>query len=175
MTMIVGLYDTGESAGNAVDDLIEAGFGRSGISLLLPDEDSAQLPSTLLDAPAYRDEGPHDTEVHATIDCGDAHPQSVWVTGPLATAMHGSAKAIAGPVLDALVSVGIGQMAAANVVDAVCAGAVLVAVTCEEKRVREARDILDGHAPINPRWQQRQNASSRANASGQHPAKASVA
>ena len=67
--------------------------------------------------------------------------------GPLAVSLRDSEAAIAeDSVAHALTAAGLRQTAARFFAEAIAHGAVVVAVHCEDARVRDARDILDIHA-----------------------------
>jgi hypothetical protein len=48
-------------------------------------------------------------------------------------------------VTHTLVSAGLNLPVARSFAEAICNGAVLVAVHCQERRIRDAREILDTH------------------------------
>jgi hypothetical protein len=50
-------------------------------------------------------------------------------------------------VPDVLCAAGLSRFAATYFNEAICDGGVLVAVHCEDHRIRDARDILDTHVP----------------------------
>jgi hypothetical protein len=72
----------------------------------------------------------------------------VLAGGPLATVLRQSSiEHPEGPVVRALTTAGLGLTSARYFADAIRNGAVLVAVHCEDRYVRDTRDILDAHAP----------------------------
>ena len=158
MTMVVGLYDSVQAAHGAVTDLIDAGFSRGAVSFLmrsgLPLDVLADAPANVLANAAVSVHSDRDDAVES--DDGKSH--RVLVAGPLAAAMRGEAYSHDNhdnqeTFLRALTTAGISRPAAFYFAEAICSGAILVAIHCEDKRIRDARDILDGHAPADPlRW-----------------------
>lgn len=149
MTMVVGMFDSLVEVQRTVADLIDAGYARNAISILVRDAH--------LDAPAMHE----DFELSASDDGQprSTGPQSVPAAvdvvktakvlagGPLATLLRQSSlEHPEGPVVRALTAAGLGLTSARYFADAICQGAVMVAVHCEDRSVRDTRDLLDAHA-----------------------------
>ena len=67
--------------------------------------------------------------------------------GPLATILRqSSGEHPEGPLVSALTSAGLGLMSARYFTEAICNGAVMIAINCEDRYVRDTRDLLDAHA-----------------------------
>jgi hypothetical protein len=133
MTMVVGTFKSLLGAQRAVTDLVTSGYGRATISILV--RQARQGDSPFEGAPAAG---------------GLAASGSSWrvlAGGPLATSLRDThADAAEASVARALITAGLGQAAARFFAEAIAHGAVVVAVHCEDARVRDARDILDVHA-----------------------------
>jgi hypothetical protein len=150
MTMVVGIFDSLVEVQRAVADLIDAGYARNTISILIRDGH--------LDTAGERRgfEEPANGENHqvATLDGAEAvvdvvKTAKVLAGGPLATVLRQSSlDHPEGPVVRALTSAGLGLTSARYFTEAICNGAVLVAVHCEDRYVRDTRDLLDAHATL---------------------------
>ncbi len=153
MPTIVGLYETLQAAQGAVSDLVEGGFARGAVSLVMPSELSFDVSAKSPACSRGNASVALASSANGVVDCGSLGTRSVLVAGPLATALpRGGGDPAQASVLRALSATEVGATAAHYFTEAVCAGAILVAVRCEDMRVRDARDILDGHAPPDPRW-----------------------
>ncbi len=130
MTMVVGMFKSLVGAQRAVSDLVASRYQRGAISVLVR---QARKEPPAAAAPGY-----------------DAHQHTPWrvlAGGPLAISLRGSEAAVAeDSVALALTAAGLRQTAARFFAEAIAHGAVVVAVHCEDARVRDARDILDIHA-----------------------------
>ena len=133
MTLVVGLYDTLQRAQGAVEDLIESGFPHGAVSVLLcgnsanPTDMAAGDGSVIVSASGRR--------------------RALIVAGPLAASFRAHRADGQDRVPDVLCAAGLSLFAATYFNEAICDGGVLVAVQCDEGLVRDARDILDTHAP----------------------------
>ena len=132
MTTVVAMFDDLCLAQRAVADLIGSGFSRNVISVIV-----------------RHFQGP--TESVAVNGDGREPPgPSVLAGGPLGEALRMTGHDETA-VADALKRAGLPPSAAVLFAEAVGAGAILVAVHCEEAAVRDARDILDIYATPEPR------------------------
>lgn len=139
MTTVVGLYSSLVDAQQTISELIDSGFDRRRVSFVMTSQrvvDTAGGDS----AGVAVDDGQD-----RSIVCASGERRPVVVAGPLS----GQASNPVGSewiVGDALRDAGLGPFAVSGIIEAVCAGAILVAVSCEDRRVRVARDILDSSA-----------------------------
>jgi hypothetical protein len=135
MTTVVSVFDDLCLAQRAVADLIGSGFSRDVISVIV-----------------RHFQGPNE---HAAVngDGRDPTGPSVLAGGPLSEALRATGHDESA-VADALKRAGLPPSAALLFAEAVGAGAILVAVHCEEAAVRDARDILDVYATPEPRLTQ---------------------
>ena len=130
MTMVVGMFRSLLCAQRAVTDLVASGYGRPTISVLVR-QGGTQESST----------------ADATVATGADPSWRVLAGGPLATSLGDThADAAESSVVRALTAAGLRATAARFFAQAIAHGAVVVAVHCEDARVRDARDILDIHA-----------------------------
>jgi len=144
MALVVGLYDSLPRAQHAVTDLIASGFPSGAVSILLR---RAGAPGGAFASPvagAALDE----PEIVST----SGRRLALLAAGPLARSLHRARQDAGyddgvGKVPDVLCAAGLSRFAATYFNEAICDGGVLVAVQCEERQVRDARDILDTHAP----------------------------
>ena len=135
MTLVVGLYDTLQRAQGAVDDLIASGFPHRAVSVLLSGCAASD------DGPAMGLAGP------SVIISASGRCLALIAAGPLAASLRLRREAGTGHVPEVLCAAGLTRFAATYFNEAICDGGVLVAVQCEDRLVRDARDILDTHAP----------------------------
>ena len=135
MTIVVGLYDTLQRAHSAVEDLLESGFAHGTVSVLLTGE------------PAAAASRAHGEAGGPVIVSASGRRLSLIVAGPLAASLSAHGVEGAGRVPDVLCAEGLSRFAATYFNEAICDGGVLVAVHCDEGLVRDARAILDTHAP----------------------------
>jgi len=135
MTIVVGLYDTLQRAQNAVEDLLESGFGRGAVSVLVSGDWAGAEPP-----PDAETSGP-------VIVSASGRRLALIVAGPLAASLRPQGVEGARRVTDVLCAAGLSRFAATYFNEAICDGGVLVAVHCDDGCVRDARDILDTHAP----------------------------
>jgi hypothetical protein len=142
--MVVGMFDSLVEVQRTVADLIDAGYARNTISIVVRDAH--------LDAPAVRQDfelstsdGDGSGSASASVDV--IKTAKVLAGGPLATVLRQSSlEHPEGPVVRALTAAGLGLTSARYFADAVCHGAVMIAVHCEDRYVRDTRDLLDAHA-----------------------------
>jgi len=147
MTMVVGLFDTLVTAQHAIASLMEAGYSRGGISVLI--RKGRELSSTCSPAESAG-EGDGDWE-HEAI--ASEHDASIGVVagGPLAKALRAVPDAdCESSMMRVLSAAGMAPTAASYFARAVRAGNILVSVNCEDSLVRDARDTLDDHASSTP-------------------------
>ena len=128
--MVVGLFDTLLRAQGAVEDLVGSGFPHGAVSVLLTGDD---------DLPAVFAGG--------VIVSASGRRRALIAAGPLAASLRDRREPGVGRVPDVLCAAGLSRFAATYFNEAICDGGVLVAVHCDEGLVRDARDILDTHAP----------------------------
>jgi hypothetical protein len=146
MALVVGLYDTLHRAQAAVVDLVDSGFPRRAVSMLLrgiePGSAFAHMPAGTLAG---------DGDAHEIVSASGRR-LALIAAGPLAESLE-RARSDAGyrdgegRVSAVLCAAGLSRFAATYFNEAICDGGVLVAVQCEDSRIRDARDILDTHAP----------------------------
>ena len=135
MTMVVRMFETLTDAQRAVYDLVESGYARNAISILVRD-------GLAHDVPPCDDPRQHGALARAT---------NVLAGGPLGHVLHQQTATGAHAVAQCLKSAGLQRSAAQFFADAICHGAILVAVHCDDGEVRFAREILDvHHAPQPP-------------------------
>lgn len=138
MTTVVGLYSSIVDAQQTIADLIDAGFDRQRISFVMGKERMVDAAGGTA-ASVVVDDGND-----RSITCASGERRQVLVAGPLASNVRsGPIPGSQWAVSEALRDAGLGPFAVSGLVEAICAGAVLVAVHCEDRRVRAARDILD--------------------------------
>ncbi len=138
MTTVVGLYPSLVDAQQTIADLIDARFERQRISLVMRKERFVEAAGGASASVVVDDGNEH------SITCASGERRRVLVAGPLAS--NGRSGPILGSewaVGEALRDAGLGPFAVSGLVEAICAGAILVAVHCEDRRLRAARDILD--------------------------------
>ena len=147
MALVVGLYDTLQRAQAAVGDLIDSGFPRGALSILLRGVDPPSAHGSRLAVPlAAAGDDAHE------IVSASGRRLALIAAGPLAVSLT-RARSDAGyhdgegRVSEVLCAAGLSRFAATYFNEAICDGGVLVAVQCEVRRIRDARDILDTHAP----------------------------
>jgi hypothetical protein len=136
MTMVVQMFDTLTEAQRAVSQLVESGCARNAISILVRD--------ALAHTHYTREAGQHGPLARAT---------NIIAGGPLGEALHRTSECV-GPraVIQCLKTAGLKPSAADFFADAICHGAILVAVHCSDRDVRSAREILDTHRPADTAW-----------------------
>lgn len=138
MTTVVGLYPSLVDAQQTIADLIDAGFERPQISFVMGKERIVDAANGRA-ASVVVDDGND-----FSITCPSGEQRRVLVAGPLAlTGPTGPLLGSEWAVSEALRDAGLGPFAVSGLVEAICAGAILVAVRCEDRRIRAARDILD--------------------------------
>jgi len=131
--MVVGLFETLPRAHGAVEDLVGSGFPHGAVSVLLTGELAED------DLPPVFAGG--------VIVSASGRRRALIAAGPLAASLRDGHEPGAGRVPEVLCAAGVSRFAAAYFNEAICDGGVLVAVHCDERHVRDARDILDAHAP----------------------------
>ena len=141
MTMVVRIFDTLTDAQRAVSDLMDSGYARNAISILVRDALSHALP---------RPEDPHQLGALARAT-------NIIAGGPLGDVLHSGRESVGpGAVTQCLETAGLQGSAAQFFADAICHGSILVAVHCDDGDVRYAREILDVyHANIDASHQSR--------------------
>ena len=142
MTMVVQIFDTLTDAQRAVSDLVESGYSRNTISVLVRDRLAGRVPHC---------DDPHE---HGAL----ARATNIIAGGPLGHVLHRDAQAVGRrAVTQCLRSAGLKVSAAQFLADAICDGAILVAVHCDDGAVRYAHEILHVHVPATgraqPTWQ----------------------
>ena len=128
--MVVGLFDSLPRAQGAVEDLVGSGFPHGAVSVLLTGDDD--LP------PVF---------AGGVIVSATGRRRALIAAGPLATSLRDGREPGVSRVPDALCAAGLSRFSAAYFNEAICDGGVLVAVHCDDGLARDARDILDTHAP----------------------------
>ena len=148
MTMVVGMFDSLVEVQRAVADLIDAGYARNTISILVRDSHPDALGTRQDCQPSIDETHPALSEARGAESPVDVVKMAkVLAGGPLATILRQSSiEHPEGPVVRALTAAGLGLTSARYFADAIRNGAVLVAVHCEDRYVRDTRDLLDAHA-----------------------------
>jgi hypothetical protein len=140
--MVVGLFDSLVSAQHAVASLMEAGYSRAGISILIRKGNGTTGGDSRSESADDGDEG----WTPDSVVCDD-ETIGVVAGGPLAKALHSTPDAdCESSMTRVLCAAGMAPAAASYFARAVRAGNILVSVNCEDSLVRDARDILDDHA-----------------------------
>jgi len=132
--MVVGMFESLVGAQRAVADLVDSGYRRNAISVLV------RHPPGGVQALGSRvgEQGPL---ARATES---ARAMDILGGGPLGAALHTDvADATETTVIATLANAGLDASAASFLAAAICNGAILVAVHCPQGEVRDARDILD--------------------------------
>ena len=130
MTMVVRMFETLTDAQRAVSELVESGYARNAISILVRDALGHARPRND-DTP---DQGPL------------ARATNIIAGGPLGVELHRDGRAVGeSAVAHCLKTAGLQLPAARFFADAICNGAILVAVHCVDSEVGYARDTLDVH------------------------------
>ena len=127
MTTVVSAFNDLCQAQRAVADLMTSGFAKNAISVII-----------------RRLQGSGES-VALNSDGRDPPERSILAGGPLGEALRTTSHDESA-VADALKRAGLPPSASRLFAEAVGAGAILVAVHCEEAAVRDARDILDIYA-----------------------------
>lgn len=136
MTMVVGVFDELTKAQHAVADLMGSGYARNSISVLVRNRCEPDA------------NGDQDDE-HGLLSrmTNSAVATRVLAGGPLGAALRNHADEPAEDVVaHTLAAAGLQPSAARFFAQAICNGAILVAVHCPDRRIRDARDILDAYA-----------------------------
>ena len=130
MTMVVRMFETLTDAQRAVSELVQSGYARNAISILVRDAIGHARPRTDV------------TPDHGPL----ARATNIIAGGPLGLELHRDGRAVGQhAVARCLKTAGLQLPAARFFADAICNGAILVAVHCLDSEVRDARDILDVH------------------------------
>ena len=162
MKTVVGLFDELSKARDVVDDLIDAGFDPSDVSLIAHDRDETY--ATYLDRDDEA-EGAAEGAVTGAVGGGVIGGLAgvllglgalaipgvgpVVAAGPIAAGLAGAGiGAAAGGLLGALVGWGIPEEEAEFYAEGVRRGGTLVAVKAPEHRVDEAVSIMNRHGPV---------------------------
>jgi hypothetical protein len=137
--MVVGTFESLVGAQRAVADLVDSGYRRNAISVLV-----RHAPGSLRAVGASVSE--QGALAHAT---DSAFAMGILAGGSLGVALRadkpGSTEKT---VMTTLANAGLNVTAARFFADAICNGAILVAVHCPECEVRDARDILDTYCDL---------------------------
>jgi hypothetical protein len=135
MTMVVGMFSSLLSTRRAVADLVVSGYAGSSISVVL----RSSVPA------ASNDEDDEQGALARVTNC--ISTVGVLAGGPLAALTRASAdEPTEDGVMHTLAAAGLPVAAARFFARAICNDAILVAVHCTERGVRDARDILDTYA-----------------------------
>jgi hypothetical protein len=137
MTMVVRMFSTLTDAQRAVSDLMQSGYARNAISILVRDALAHRMPRC-------QDPGEHGLLARAT---------NIIAGGPLGDALHRRHATVGQrAVTDCLETAGLQQSAARFFAEAICHGAIVVAVHCRDRDgdVACAREILDVHHAAGP-------------------------
>ena len=139
MTMVVGMFDSLVSAQHAIADLMTSGYARNSISVLVRNGGA-------------HDEDDEDDEEHGALAraANSISGNAVLAGGPLGAALRAedADESTEHAVAHTLASAGLQPAAAQFFADAICNGAILVAVHCPDRLVRDAREILDVYAYV---------------------------
>lgn len=122
VTLVIGLYDSLSRAQSAIDELIACGFSDEALSILVA-------------GPPCR--------AAADADGMTAARARLLAAGPLAKQLRMRDGVDGEQIPHVLRAAGLTPFAASCVTNAIVGGAVMVAVQCEERRMLDARDILD--------------------------------
>jgi hypothetical protein len=153
-TLITAVFDRHETAGEALERLVNHGFPRNSLSVLMAEEVKQLVKARAEQAPLHQasPETTHGAGVGAVIGATLAALAGVAlsatgiglvVAGPLAAALGaGALGATAGGFLGSLVGMGVHDDVAKTYVRDLLGGAVLVAVDCPPERADQARDQL---------------------------------
>ena len=138
MTMVVGMFESLSGAQRAVTDLVDSGYRRNAISVLVRHASNA-LPVL----------GTKEAQGALARATDSAHALGILAGGPLGVAL-GAEKthATESAVMATLANAGLNPAAARFFADAICHGAILVAVHCAERELRDAREILDTYSEV---------------------------
>ena len=131
MPMVVGIFESLANAQDAVADLLASGYSRNAIKVLVRDDEPR---SELGDHEASQLVRPANT-ASRTMQSRRPPSRRLFVDEPNAMAEQS--------VMTTLETAGLKPAAARFFADAICNGAVLVAVHCAAPRAWDARDILD--------------------------------
>lgn len=147
MTMVVGMFENLVSAQRAVADLMGSGYRRNAISVLVRHGRADSFP--------HLDGAEHERGALARATDKLAASE-VLAGGPLGVALRSDeSESTEYAVMHTLTNAGLQPAAARFFADAICNGAILVAVHCPECEVRDAREILDIYTDdedVAPRW-----------------------
>lgn len=162
MKTIVVLFDNITSARDVVDDLVDAGFDRSDISLVASDRDSTY--SASFEHAEESDEAAKGAVTGAVAGGALGGLAGVLLglgafaipgigpvvaAGPIAAGLAGAGVgAVTGGLLGALVGWGIPEEEAQLYAEGVRRGSTLVAVKAPEHRVDEAVSIMNRYGPV---------------------------
>lgn len=162
MKTIVGVYDDRENAREVIEDLVEAGYNRSDVSLLSPDPDGTYARYSSGDAAADPGEtaaagvfsgGVLGGLIGVVLGLGAFTIPGVGpivAAGPLAAGITGALTgAVAGGLIGALVDWGIPEDEAHYYAESVRRGSTMVAVKASEENISEIVRIMNQHNPVN--------------------------
>ncbi len=139
MTMVVGMFGELVNAQRAVADLVKSGYAHNRISVLMRH-------------PARSSSDGHESGHGPLAQAANSRARHFLAGGPLAAELRGDGDALAEQrVARTLQGAGLQPAAAHFFADAICNGAILVAVHCADAGVRDARDILDSYVEPTPR------------------------
>lgn len=138
MTMVVGMFEKLINAQHAIADLVDCGYASSAISVLVRTGAAVAPPDAV------------DGERGALSRATDAQVVNrVLAGGPLGAALRAEADEMQEhAVAHTLAWAGLKPAAARFFADAICNGAILVAVHCPDGFIRNAREILDTHTDL---------------------------
>jgi hypothetical protein len=158
VTAVFGIYSSASQAQRAVDELIEAGFASSNISVLLPDVHNIKAFAHEAIAHEKSSKAPEGTAVGVTTGGVIGGTLGVLAgvgmlaipgvgpliaAGPIMTGLAGlGVGGAVGGLVGALVGIGIPEYAARRYEGHVKAGATLLSVHCDE--ISRAKHILKG-------------------------------
>lgn len=168
---ILALYDTLESANNAISDLVNEGFNRSDIGLVVNNAEDLHTTAT------NRDDVKADEGAGLGLLAGGITGLVVGLTaitipgigpivaaGPLAMALGGAtgagvgavAGAVTGGLAASLIDLGVPESQVDYYGEAVRRGSAMVSVIAEDTRVIEAMRVLNRHNPYDIEHRARQ-------------------
>ena len=158
---IVALYDDFTHVQQAVQEMVDAGFDRSDISIVANDADGRIQQSGLNPHdPAFADVKPGDGAgfgaiIGTLVGLGVALIPGVGpvlAAGPLAAALMAgigaAAGAVTGGMVAGLIDMGVTEEDAAYYAEGIRRGGVLVSVSCPDEWANRAEDILNRHHPV---------------------------
>jgi uncharacterized membrane protein len=150
-TIVVGVFDSATNAYVVVEDLVNAGFQRSDISVVTRDEQTSDT-GTSATAVGVGTGAVLGGVGGLLVGLGALAIPGIGpalAAGPLAAALAGAGLgAAAGGVIGVLVDLGVPEEDAQSYAEAVRRGGTLVVVKAEPSMVGRAEEIIERHGPV---------------------------